>query len=44
MHSCLDLYIQTVAQILYRGNLYQERLLKLSLFSLYKVITTTIYN
>lgn len=43
-HKTLGEYIHTIAQIIFRGELHITRVKKLAIFSLYSVVTTTIYN
>jgi hypothetical protein len=40
----LGLYIETLAHILFRGNIHNERVKKLALFALYRVVNVDIYN
>ncbi len=40
----LGLYIETIAQILFRGNIHNERVKKLALFALYKIVNMDVYN
>lgn len=40
----LGYYIETLAQILFKGNLHNERVKKLVLFALYRVVNVEIYN
>lgn len=43
-HKSLGEYIHTVAQVIFRGELHIDKVKKLALFSMYSVVTTTIYN
>lgn len=43
-HKTLGEYIHTIAQIIFRGELHITRVKKLAIFSMYSVVTTTIYN
>jgi hypothetical protein len=40
----LGLYIETIAHILFRGSIHNERVKKLALFALYKVVNIDVYN
>ena len=40
----LGLYIETIAHILFRGTIHNERVKKLALFALYKVVNIDVYN
>lgn len=40
----LGLYIETLAQILFKGLLHNDRVKKLALFALYRVVNVDIYN
>lgn len=44
MYDSLSIYIETVAQILFRGNLHNERVKRLVLFALYRIVNTLVYN
>lgn len=44
MYDSLGLYLETVAQILFRGDLFNDRVKRLVLFALYRVVNTLIYN
>lgn len=44
MYKILDEYIQALAQILFRSDLYNERSIKLALYALFRVLNTQIYN
>lgn len=39
----LGLYVETLAQILFKGNLHTERVKKLALFALYRVVNVDVY-
>lgn len=40
----VGLYIETLAHILFRGDLHNERVKKLALFALYRVVSMDVYN
>lgn len=40
----LGIYIEILAQILFKGNLHNERVKKLALFGLYRVVSLDMYN
>jgi hypothetical protein len=40
----VGLYIESLAHILYMGNLHNERVKKLALFALYRVVSMDVYN
>ena len=44
VYESLGPFIEGIAQILFRGDLHQERLKRLALFSLYRVVNTQVYN
>lgn len=43
-HKSLGEYIHTIAQIIFRGELHITKVKKLAIFSMYSIVTTTIYN
>jgi hypothetical protein len=43
-HKTLGDYIHSIAQIIFRGDLHVSRVKKLAIFSIYSIVTTTIYN
>lgn len=44
VYESIGQYIELLANILFRGNLFSERIKKLALFSLFRVINTIDYN
>lgn len=44
MHESLGQYIDMIAGILFRSNSYSEKIKKLALFALYRVVNTIIYQ
>lgn len=44
VYESLGSYVETVAQILFRGNLHNSRVKRLALFALYRVVNTAVYN
>jgi hypothetical protein len=40
----VGLYVETLAHILFRGDLHNERVKKLALFALYRVVSMDVYN
>ena len=44
VYESLGQYIEVLARILFRGDLHTERVKKLSLYALYRVVNTNVYN
>ena len=44
MYDSIGQYIELLANILFRGNVFSERIKKLALFSLFRVLNTIDYN
>lgn len=44
MYNSLDVYLQILAQILFRSEVYPSRINKLALIAIYRVVNTNIYN
>jgi hypothetical protein len=44
MFNTLDHFLQVLAQILFRSDIYPTRVNKLAMISLYRVVNTGIYN
>ena len=44
MFSTLDSFLQVIAQILFRSDIYPTRVNKLALISLYRIVNTAVYN
>ena len=44
MFNSLDEFILVLSRILYQSQLYPSKILKMTLFALYRVINTSIYN
>lgn len=44
MFTCLDKFLQVLARILYRSEIYPTRVNKLTIFALYRIVNTSIYN
>ena len=40
----IGIYIETLAQILFRGDLHNDRVKKLALYALYRVVNVDMYN
>lgn len=43
VYDSLGLYIETLALILFRGEIHNERVKKLALFALYRVVSVDVY-
>jgi len=44
MFNTLDQFLKILAQILFRSEIYPERVNKLALIAIFRVVNTTIYN
>jgi len=44
VYECLGQYIELLANILFKGHLFSERIKKLTLFSFFRVINSLDYN
>jgi hypothetical protein len=44
MFNSLDKFLQVLARILYRSEIYPSKVNKLVIFGLYRVVNTSIYN
>jgi hypothetical protein len=44
MFNSLDQFLQVLAQILFRSEMYPQRLNKLAIIALFRIVNTAIYN
>jgi hypothetical protein len=44
VYESLGQYIEVLARILFRGNLHSEKVQKLAIYALYRVVNTSVYN
>jgi hypothetical protein len=44
MFNTLDNFLQVLAQILFRSDIYPTRVIKLAMISLFRIVNTSIYN